>query len=141
MARSELEVIENVYYHDLSACDIYKQVITHVNDQSIRSSLNNFLEDHERHVQNLGSLLKDEFSKKPPESKDLKGNLLSAYTSLRSVTGQDGALKALQTAESTVLDAYKDALASVSNQRAKNLIQSQMGDEENHNRYIASVVD
>lgn len=140
MATSEKDTVVNVYQHDLAACDVYKEVISHIEDASIKSTLSGFLADHERHVERLTILLKEEYATQPSERKDLKGTLLSGYTTVRSMTGQEGALKALQTAENSVLKTYQESLPLVTNEKAKDLIRTQLGDEENHSRFIASTL-
>ena len=47
----------------------------------------------------------------PKRSVDLKGLLLEGFTALRSVTGTEGALKAMQSNEKTTNKKYQEALA------------------------------
>jgi hypothetical protein len=52
-------------------------------------------DDHKRHIELLASEIPTLGGTPPDYSPDFKGYLISGFTSLRSITGTEGALKAM----------------------------------------------
>lgn len=131
--------LTTLYKHDLAACDVYKDVLKSVEDASIKSKIEGFLKDHERHIQDFERVIEKKQGEKPSDWRDLKGVLLDLYTQLRSITGQTGALKALQTAEGIILKNYKNQNLEGFDDDIVNLIMKNTEDEERHNKYLMSL--
>jgi hypothetical protein len=50
------------------------------------------MRDHQQHIENLSRILRLNGEEAPEQTKDFKGFLIGGFTSLRSVTGDEGAL-------------------------------------------------
>ena len=133
------ERLSNIYKHNLAAVEVYKGVIKHVSDEKIRNTLGGFLNDHERHLSELREYFDKNKGEKPSDWRDLKGVLLDVYTSLLSLTGEKGALKALHTAENIVLRQYKEEEKEHHDDDMAKIIKKQLKDEEKHRDYLESI--
>ncbi|MBN9542797.1 MAG: ferritin-like domain-containing protein [Alphaproteobacteria bacterium] len=135
------KVLLDLYHHEIAARDIYKEVLSHVTDNKIFGEIKTFAGQHEDHIRNLAEVLEKISTKEIDESKDMKGYLMSAYATLRSMTGQDGALKALHTAEEVILKRYQEAANEDLEQDYKDLVNTHLKQEEEHSAYINKVVE
>ena len=131
--------LTNLYKHDLAACEVYETILKHITDESIKNKIQGFLEDHKRHAQDLSDVIQDQKGERPSDWRDLKGVLLELYTQVRSMTGQTGALKALQTAEKIVLDQYREAFFEFTDSQMIDLVKKNLHDEEKHGEYLRSL--
>lgn len=139
---SEADLLTEVFRHDVAARHIYQEVIESVEKEEIKRTLQGFLRDHEHHIHELSKIITNLTGDKPEESRDLKGLLLSGYTTARSWTGETGALKALQTAEGVVLKKYQEvAKSSVLSTEARHLVEKNLKDEERHGAYVNKEAD
>ena len=140
MSKSEIiNHLTYLYKHDLALCDVYKDVIKNVGDQGIKKRLEEFLKDHENHLHTLERLIQDHEGDKPSDWRDLKGVLLDLYTQLRALTGNKGALKALQTAEKSALSAYEKEAPSGLSEEAQKRLRKHLEDERKHGEYLESL--
>lgn len=131
--------LTDLYKHDLALCEVYKDVIKNVDHEEIKKNLMDFLHDHESHIHTLERMIQDQNGDKPNDWRDLKGVLLDLYTQLRSLTGSKGALKALQTAEKTVLTAYQKEAPPGLGSDERGRLRKHLEDEEKHGKYLESL--
>jgi rubrerythrin len=98
-------------------------------------------DDHIRHAEDLSTKI-TELGEKPPKlTQDFKGYLIEGFTSLRSVTGTKGALKAMESNEILTNRTYKRALELEGlPPDVKTLIEKNYGDEKRHLDYIRSAI-
>lgn len=134
------KILLDLYHHEIATCDIYKEVLSHIKDNKMYDQIKAFMGDHETHVRKLSETLDKISTKEVDKSRDMKGMLMSAYATLRSMTGQDGALKALQTLEGVILKRYQEAVKADLDNEFKKLIQTNLKDEERHNQYVDKAV-
>jgi rubrerythrin len=138
--KSDLEndLLLNLYKHDVAACDVYKEVLPHIEDSEIKERITEFLHDHQEHVKNLENAYRNITGELPPRGIDVKGTVLFGYTSIRSMTGQVGALKALQTTEKVLLKRYQGAAEEGKNCSPEviKIINKGINDENKHNEYV-----
>ena len=69
---------------DFDASLTYKDALVHVDDPIVRVDLEAFLVDHERHVMELSSIVRDLGGSPIRVHRDIKGALLEGVTKLRS---------------------------------------------------------
>src|SRR5215216_6008945 len=81
---------------DYDAGQTYKLALEHVDDAAVWSDLQAFLRDHERHVMELSSIIRDLGGTPIEAHRDFKGVLLEGMTKLRSRKGTLGALRAMR---------------------------------------------
>jgi uncharacterized protein (TIGR02284 family) len=121
---------------DIDAVHAYKEAIEKIDDVTIREQLTTYQQDHERHISDLSAEIRA-LGETPPEfSLDFKGYFIQGFTSLRSVTGTDGALKAMQTNEKMTNKEYREASTKVFPVRIQDIISKAYEDEKRHLDFI-----
>jgi uncharacterized protein (TIGR02284 family) len=125
---------------DIDAVHAYGQAIEQIDAPAIREQLTRFREDHNRHIRELSEKIR-ELGKTPPEhSPDFKGFLIEGFTALRSMTGTEGALKAMQTNETLTNNRYEEATKSDFRLDIKALVEKNYSDEKRHIQYIENAL-
>jgi hypothetical protein len=128
---------------DIDAVHAYGQAIEKIDLPVIREHMMRCRDDHRRHANELSVVIR-ELGGEPPEfTPDLKGYLISGFTSLRSMAGTEGALKAMHTNERLTNKKYADACArdwSLSS-AAGDLVMKNRKDERLHIEYIENALD
>lgn len=133
---ANLDVVTDLYEHDLAARDVYKQVIESLSAEDQKVTLQEFLEDYEHHISELSSLIEEGSGKRPSETKTMKGTLLSGYSTVRSMISEHGALKALKMAEEIVYKRYQDASSQSLPDDQMAIINKNYDDEKKHMKYL-----
>lgn len=124
---------------DIDAVSLYTTALKNIDDSTIHKTINKFKDDHERHIKDLSSWIRDLKEKPPEKTPDLKGYLLKAFSAIRSITGTSGALAALETAEHITNKAYEEAVSCKCvniPQELKKLLNSNYEDEKRHLNYV-----
>ncbi len=140
MTKNTESTIRNLFKHELAATEVCKEALGHIENNYISQQVSKFLDNHEKHVEELSQTLKNLTGSLPERKTDLKGALLSGYASLRSMTGQKGALNALETTENIVLNAYKDASKQTFEPNINNIIKNNLSEEERRYKYIKNIM-
>jgi uncharacterized protein (TIGR02284 family) len=126
---------------DIDAVYAYNQALERITDNDIYKSIANFRDDHIRHIKDLSEEIIKHNGEPPKQTKDFKGYLIEGFTSLRSITGTQGALKAMETNEVLTNKTYKKALDDDSlSIEIRKLIERNYSDEKRHLEYIRSVL-
>lgn len=117
---------------DFDASLTYKDALVHIDDLVVRLDLEDFLRDHERHVMELSSIVRD-LSGTPIEAhRDLKGALLEGVTKLRSRTGTLGALRAMRSNEKLTNRVYDREMEVYMPPIAQVIVMENLADERRH---------
>ena len=93
---------------DVDAVCTYHEALGHVADFDVRGDLEGFLNDHERHIMELSTVIRDLGGTPVPVHRDFKGALLEGMTKLRS-RGTLGALRAMRMNEKLTNRSYDKA--------------------------------
>jgi uncharacterized protein (TIGR02284 family) len=123
---------------DIDAIRAYDQALGGIDaeDEDIRDALEEYRGDHERHIQVLSGIVRD-FGGEPPErSPDFQGFLLQGFTAIRSATGTEGALKAMERNERITNDKYNDARSWDLGAEIQEVIEGNFMDEQTHLEFI-----
>ena len=136
MQKEFIKTLSNLAQLDIDAVHAYEQAIERIDYAPIRDELRKFQMDHQRHVRELSALIKQHGEKPPEFSRDFKGFLIEGFTALRSITGTEGALKAMQSNEETTTKHYSEALDSDLPLEARALVERNYGDERRHLNYV-----
>ncbi len=122
---------------DIDAFHAYGQALGSIDDMGIKTNMERYQADHERHYVELSQLIR-QYGGTPPEfSRDFKGYLIQGMTSLRSAMGMEGALKAMKTNEELTNRQY--AQASRDNRfpmELRPILDRFYGDEKTHLSFI-----
>ena len=121
---------------DIDAFHAYNQAIEKLDDLGLRHKMEKFRNDHERHVSEISDMIR-EMGGEPPEFKrDFKGFLIEGWTSLRSLTGNQGVLAAMVANESLTNRRYSEAAQLSLPAEVHALIASNYEDEKEHLAFI-----
>lgn len=121
---------------DIDAVHAYKEAIEKVEDLQVRENLARYREDHERHISELSAEIRRLGETPPDFSPDFKGFLIQGFTSLRSMTGTQGALNAMHTNEKLTNKTYKEASSWNLPTDIQTIIDLAYKDERHHLEYI-----
>lgn len=135
------KLLKELMQLDFDAIQTYDQAIEKCDLESVRTALESFRADHERHLVNLTRLLADFGVQAETPTRDLKGAALEALTALRSLTGTKGALKAMRMNEKLTNKTYEEALEADLPQHARQLLVEHRADEARHLGYIERALD
>ncbi len=144
MKKTEIiHLLQKLAQLDIDAWNAYGQAIEKLETAlDVRDKLERYRGDHHRHVTDLSAKIR-ELEGDPPEfSKDFKGFLISGFTSLRSLTGTQGVLAAMETNEKLTNRKYADAVREEglpSDIHA--LLEANYEDEKEHLHYIEDRLD
>jgi hypothetical protein len=126
---------------DIDAVGAYEKALPHIAEADIKMNLNKFKIDHHQHIQDLSIHIKNLGGEPPKQTPDFSGVLIKIFTTLLSITGTQGALKAMKGNEELTNKAYKDALEEEGvPEYIHTLLIKNKADEAAHLRYIESVI-
>jgi len=121
---------------DFDASRAYKQAIDEIDDPQVKATIRTFQADHDRHCSDL-SYKVETLGGTPIELKrDIKGAFLEGLTAIRSATGTDGALKAMESNEKLTNKKYSQAMEQDFPFDVKDVIRRNYDDEQRHLAYI-----
>jgi rubrerythrin len=126
---------------DIDAVHAYQAAIDKIDHPLIRETMIRFREDHDRHITTLSAAIRQAGESPPEYSPDFKGFLIQGFTSMRSITGTEGALKAMHTNEKLTNKTYDDARGWDLPASVKDLVRSAFEDEQRHIAYIEKTLE
>lgn len=106
--RSVCDHLNKLIQLDVDAAGTYREALSHVDDLVVRADLEDFLRDHERHVMELTTIVRELGGTPVDPHTDFKGRLLETMTRLRS-RGTLGALRAMRMNEKLTNRTYDKA--------------------------------
>lgn len=116
---------------DFDAAGTYREALLHVDDPGVRGDLHAFLGDHERHVMELSTIVRDLGGTPISAHRDFKGAVLETMTRLRS-RGTLGALRAMRTNEKLTNRSYDKALDFYMPPLGQAIVLENLKDERRH---------
>jgi rubrerythrin len=142
MNAKSVDILKSLVQLDIDAVGAYSQAIEHIENTHISENLNKFMRDHQQHIDNLSNILRVNGEEAPEMSRDFKGFFIEGFTSLRSVTGDEGALKAMRTNEQLTNKKYKEAVDELSlDTDIIATVESNYRDEQEHLSYIEGALE
>lgn len=126
---------------DIDAFHAYSQALKNIDHQTISNQIKDFQNDHMEHINVLSREITKMGGQAPEFSQDFKGYLIEGFTSLRSVTGTEGALKAMKMNETLTNKTYESAVNKEFPAEIKTILEKNYGDEKRHLKYIEDVID
>lgn len=121
---------------DHDAVLAYNRAIDDISTRSIKTALQRFRSDHERHVGTLGDMIRNAGGEPPSLSRDARGVFLEGMTAIQSEMGERAALKACETGEKYVNYKYNQAVNDDFPRHVKQLLERNYDDEKRHLAYI-----
>jgi uncharacterized protein (TIGR02284 family) len=133
--------LNNLIQLDIDAVHAYEQALSSIDEPVVKERMASFQEDHLRHVRELSDEVRKLGGTPEEYSKDFKGYLIEGFTALRSITGTDGALKAMEQNEVLTNKRYKDAINWKVSTAAKAIIEKGAADEAMHLQFIRKTLE
>jgi len=130
--RETITCLNELIRLDADAVELYQSAIDRVDDAAVKADLLAFQRDHNTHISDLTRVVSDLGGEPEPAKQDLKGKALELVTAMRSMTGTEGALKAMRTNEKLTNKTYDDAAAKELPPLARALITRNRSDERRH---------
>jgi uncharacterized protein (TIGR02284 family) len=123
---------------DIDAVNAYDQALKGVDaeDDDIRDALEEYRGDHERHIQVFAGIVRDFGGEPPDRTPDFQGFLLQGFTAVRSTSGTEGSLKAMERNERLTNDKYNEARSWDLGAEIQEVIESHFMDEQTHLEFI-----
>lgn len=138
--KESAEKLNSLIQLDIDAVHAYDQAIENIDVTAIRNQLTEYRDDHNDHIKQLSMEVRA-LGKEPPEySPDFKGYLIKGFTSLRSMTGTEGSLKAMQTNEHLTNKNYSEAVNWQLPESARQIVEKNYSDERIHLEYIENIL-
>jgi rubrerythrin len=143
MAESKelLKELESLSHLDIDAVHAYTSAIDHIDLAEVKEQLISFRGDHQRHITDLAPLIERLGGTPPKQSPDFKGFLIQGFTAIRSMVGNESAIKAMKGNEELTNKTYDKALMVDFPDDIKVVIQKNRDDERRHLEYINRCID
>lgn len=125
---------------DIDAFFAYTEGLGRIDIAVVKGDIERFKADHERHIKDLSDEIRALGEEPPKFSRDMKGYILSVFTKIRTLTGNEGALKALKSGEEVTSRNYGDAVKMDLPTRIKALVEKNLGDEQRHLAYFEQAI-
>jgi uncharacterized protein (TIGR02284 family) len=138
MDSSMLKKLNSLIQLDIDAVYCYDKAIERTDDRDISDNFQNFRGDHEQHIDALSAIVSENGGEPPERSPDMKGYLLEGMTALRSASGTEGALKAMESNEKATTKNYEEAQDWAVPPDIHAVLAKNWDDEKRHLAYIQS---
>lgn len=125
---------------DYDAIAAYQQAIDRIDTDAYKTKLSEFLDDHQRHVEELSSLVKNEGGD-PSKEGDAKKVLTQGKVVLADMAGDKAILKAMKTNEEQTTTKYQKAVDDGYSQEVQTVLEKGLADERRHKAWIEETID
>lgn len=139
--KETLKHLEALIHLDIDAVHAYKAAIDRIDLVDVKAKLTEFREDHVRHIRDLSQLIV-RFGGVPPKmTPDFKGFVIEGFTALRSMIGNESAIRAMKSNEMLTNKNYDKVLKVDFPTDVKTVIEKNRDDERRHLDYINKCID
>lgn len=137
MQKTEMmKILANLIQIEFDAVHVYETVMERVDDGQMRERMKTFQQTHHRHVKDLADHVRELGETPPVPSQDLKGAIFERLAAIRSITGTEGALKALATAEEILGRYYQELVPENIPESTHRAIKKHLSDVQVHKEYL-----
>jgi uncharacterized protein (TIGR02284 family) len=135
-----VRAVQDLIHLDMDAIKAYEQAIKACEHENVKSQLQSFQGDHQRHVQDLSEELR-KLGEQPDVRTDIKGFFIEAFTAV-TAHGTKSALLAMRGNEQLTTARYKAALDLQDlPDSTKEVIRKNYADEQRHLEWIKMALD
>ena len=131
-----IDRLEDLVKTDVDASYAYQQAIENIKIPEVSRVLEEYRQDHERHARRLSDEIERLGGERPSHTRSITGFFMSGFTTIRSATGTEGALKAMESNEYFTNRAYEKASNEDFPAETLALIMRHLDDERQHLSYI-----
>ena len=142
MAISTDKVIEecnDLIRFDYDAIGAYDQAIDALKDPQLSQPLTSFRGDHQRHVTDLGSLVR-KLGGTPPDAPGARGFIRKAMTKVAGLVGPEATLKAMKSNEEAINKAYNFHTTLDLPADVLELVKKNYEDEKRHLQWVTDAL-
>ena len=129
------DLLNDLIKLDYDAIEAYEAAVKRTDDQTIRNRLMEFLQDHQRHTQNLGEEVR-RLGGTPADGAGMMRMLTEGSVLLGAFMEDRGVLKAMSKNEAVTNRAYEKALDKLGSHPAAAVVQQNRDDERRHKAWI-----
>ncbi|MDQ3035861.1 MAG: PA2169 family four-helix-bundle protein [Myxococcota bacterium] len=138
--KAVIALMRDLVHLDVDAIHAYGQAIKNIDVASVRSELERYQADHERHVTELSAAIVALGGEPPAIRRDVKGFFIEGMTALRSAMGTEQSLKAMLTNEKLTNREYDKAMKMALTPDIDALIRRNREDERRHLQYVEDAI-
>jgi uncharacterized protein (TIGR02284 family) len=124
---------------DHDALGAYDEAIEKIDTPVIRSQLEVFRADHERHVVELSAIVR-QHGGSPPEKAGARGIIRKTMTRIAGLMGVEPTLTAMRSNERVLTEQYQKRLSLDLPAEVKEVIARNFGDEQRHLAWIEQAI-
>lgn len=124
---------------DYDAIAAYQAAIDRLENSTYQGKLAEFRSDHQRHITELGDLVRKEGGT-PQEDGDAKKVLTKGKVVLANLAGDEAILKAMKTNEEQTNSKYENAVEAGYPEPVHSVLQRALSDEERHKAWIEATL-
>jgi len=133
-----LEMLKNMIELDYDAVEAYEAAVEKLADTSCKEAFSAFKDDHERHVAELGAIVRQQ-GDTPPSKGDMKRLLTEGKVVLAALAGDKAILRAMKSNEDDTNAAYERATGRTDLPvGAGEVLAGGLADERRHREWIVS---
>lgn len=125
---------------DNDAVRAYSSAIERITIPYVKERLTEFRGDHERHIRDLNDCIR-RLGGEPKDRPDFKGPFIQAMTALRSMAGNEQAIKAMKGNEELTNKKYSEALQTELPVQVVDVVRKNYQDEVKHLAFINECID
>ena len=135
------EELQQLITLDYDAIEAYDEAIKRIDDPVSKGKLAEFREDHFRHTETLGAILR-QWGEEVPDGPDVKHLVTEGKVKIADLFGDKAILHAMQLNEKVTNDAYEEALKLDDLDAASHdAIKANFEDEQRHKAWIEQRID
>lgn len=134
--RQGIATLKHLIELEFDAVAAYTLAVRGLHDALTRDRMAEFMSDHQRHIQELGRLVR-EMGELPPEHADIKALLTQGKVLAGGVSGDGGILRGMRSNEDDTNRAYEQALRRADFQpQVRHILEAALEDERRHRAWI-----
>lgn len=138
LSRKQCDRLADLIELDRDAVEAYEAAINRLDRAEYRARLAAFKQDHERHIQELSTLVRNS-GEQPPTEGDFKRFLTQGKVVLGELAGDTGILRAMLSNEKETNQKYEEALEDATltaHAELHQILSRNLGDERRHKAWI-----
>jgi uncharacterized protein (TIGR02284 family) len=136
-----VDMLNHLIELDFDAVSAYQAAIDRLDDQQGKTKLREFMQDHERHTQELSSIV-NHMGGSPPTKGDFKAVLTKGKVVIGQIAGDLGILKAMHSNEEDTNTAYERASERKDlPENIRVVLQRNLSDERRHKAWIEQTLE
>lgn len=135
-----IDNLSDVIQLDYDAIAAYKAAIERLEAPTYKAKLKEFLADHERHVKELGDVIRSKGGT-PPESGDLKVILTKGQVIIAGLGDDQTILRAMKLNEDQTNSKYEDAVERSNPEHVRQLLEKGLADERRHRAWLERILE